>query len=148
MRPEGRERAIVGSAVRREASVSLANGIESSIERLHDYGVELRTSASVDDFRGFPSRNGVLIDALAGDRIEDIRDGQNTSRERNSLPDKPVGIATAVETFMVISGNVSRHFQIPGGGHFAKCGAEQLAAHDGVRLDRLEFLFRQRAGLP
>ena len=62
-------------------------------------------------------------------------------------PDRPQGIALAVESLVVIAGDQGRHFQEAAAGAAGHGLVEDVGAHHRVLLHDGEFIRRQRPGL-
>ena len=91
-------------------------------------------------------RIGLFVAAFAGQRVIYVREGDDLRRDRNLVADKAVRVAAPVVTLVVPAADligdlnqrlILRHRKV----------LQDGSANGGMRLDDLEFLRRQLAGL-
>jgi hypothetical protein len=70
-------------------------------EQVEDERVEVGAAALAQHGDRVVSGEGGAVDAVAGDRVEDVRDCRDPSFERNGLADEAVRIARPVEPLVV-----------------------------------------------
>ena len=101
-----------------------------------------------DDVVGFLVGEGGLIDAFAGDRIEDIGQGHQAGGHRDGIAGQGIGVAAAVPFLVVVAGDL-----LGDGEEFDRLFCigfglgDGVAAQFGMGLHDFEFFRAQLAGL-
>lgn len=83
--------------------------IELRQERLHAGRMEMPSLLRLKIFNGFLNRPGVFVRALGRERVEDIGHGHDARRQGDGLAGQAVGIALAVEFFVMAIGDDGAH---------------------------------------
>ena len=60
---------------------------------------------------GLLDREGLAVDAVAGQRVEDVGDGHDAPLDRDRLALQPAGIAAAVPLLLVAQGDRRGHVE-------------------------------------
>src|SRR5260221_12408671 len=71
------------------------------LERREQPGIELMAHVMAHDVQRFLVRERTLVAPLRRERVVDVRDAQNASRQRNLLADETMRIALAVPALVV-----------------------------------------------
>src|SRR5690606_26820370 len=78
---------------------------------VYDPWVEMPAALFPDDSAGDLVRKGLLVHALGGQRVIDVRQSDDPAGQRNLLFPKPLRVTGPVETLVVGEGNVTGHGQ-------------------------------------
>src|SRR5258708_38745780 len=87
-------------------------------------------------------REGLAVDTVAGERIEDVGDGDDTALDRDRLALQPPRVAGAVPLLLMAQSNRRGHVEDRGGG-----AAGEPMRLLGVGLGDRTLLGRERSGL-
>ena len=113
---------------------------EARDEQAHELGVELRAGAAFEFGHGFLSGAALLVCAVGRDRVVGVGDGHDARTERYLVAVHAVGIAGAIEIFVVMADDPAD----------ARDGAQRLQnfrAEGYVLFHRLPLFGIQRAVL-
>src|SRR6266481_4572839 len=113
---------------------------QSAHEDFDNFGVELGVGTAFELREGFGGEAALLVSAVAGDGVVGVGDGDNARAERDLFADETVGVARAIEEFMMVQNhlaNVSERSE----------GLENLRAELNVRLHGFPFIRIERAAL-
>ena len=148
------EHHVIGDALGGEAEIArlrryadLALKLILNVEQaLDQQRVEHAAFAVLNHSNGGFMRIGLFVAAFAGQRVVYVREGDDLRCNRNLVADKAVRVATPVVTLVVpaadLIGDLNQRLIL----HHRK-GLQDGSADSGMRLDDLEFLRRQFAGL-
>ncbi len=141
---EGLERALDerrGVGAQLLASVG-AGAAEHFHERVEQHGVEVAPALFAHHLHRLLDREGLAVDAVAGERVEDVGDRDDPPLDRDRLALQPARVAAAVPLLLVAERDRGGHVEDRGGG-----AAHEPVALLGVGLDDRALLGRERAGL-
>ena len=116
--------------------------VERAEEEVEQLGVELRAAPVLHHLPSLVDREGGPVDAVGGERVEDVCDGGDAALDRDRVAGEAVGVAGAVDPLVV----GERHQR--GEVEQLDVGAgEDAVAHLGVRLHHEALVRGEPAGL-
>ena len=128
---------------RADFALKLILNVEQALDQQR---VEHAAFAVLNHSNGGFMRIGLFVAAFAGQRVVYVREGDDLRCNRNLVADKAVRVAAPVVTLVVpaadLIGDLNQRLIL----HHRK-GLQDGSADSGMRLDDLEFLRRQFAGL-
>src|ERR671923_108248 len=111
-----------------------------TLERGDDERAELRAGVGPDLRHRLDEPAGAAVRAIGGQRVERVRDEDDSRGERNRLAGEAVGVAAAVHSLVARPRDLEDDRREPD-------AAEDVLRDDGVAPHHLPFLVGQRAGL-
>ncbi len=111
-------------------------------ERVEQHRVEVATALFAHHLHALLDRERLAVHAVAGQRVEHVRDRHDAPLDRDRLALQPARVAGAVPLLLVAERDRRRHVEDRGGR-----AAHEAVALLGVRLDDRALLRRQRPRL-